>query len=173
MTPTPTITSGNTVTIDRSMVLKVRAWKSGVTASVVRRADYVITGAIAGGEYHSLALKSDGTVWAWGHVGGIGDGLGVDRVSPVQVLTGAVGIAAGSHRSIAVKADGRCGRGATTPTQVTATGFTNIIAGRRGYRSLPRVEVGRQRLGVGHEHLRPDLATARRRRDPRRYRCQD
>jgi alpha-tubulin suppressor-like RCC1 family protein len=123
------ITSGNTVTLDRATVLKVRAWKSGVTPSVARRADYVITGAIAAGEYHSLALKSNGTVWAWGRAGGIGDSSGgVDRLSPVQSLTGAVGIAAGTQRSIAVKANGTVWTWGDTPAQATATNFTDIIA---------------------------------------------
>jgi alpha-tubulin suppressor-like RCC1 family protein len=132
------ITSGNTITIDGSTVLKVRAWKSGVTPSAIRRADYVISGAIAAGEYHSVALKSNGTVWTWGRAGGVGDGTAGDQLSPVQVLTGAVQISAGTHRSMAVKADGSVwswGADSVTgdsPSQVTATGFTNIIASAVG-----------------------------------------
>jgi len=61
-----TIASGATVTVDRSLVLKVRAWQSGLTPSAVRRADFLITGALAAGQNHSLALKSDRTLWAWG-----------------------------------------------------------------------------------------------------------
>ena len=102
-----TITSGNTVTIDRSTVLKVRAWKSGVTPSVVRRADYVITGAIAAGEFHSLALKSNGTVWAWGYAGRYRrrrEALIASR--RCRRSRAPWPSRAGSHRSIAVKADG-------------------------------------------------------------------
>jgi hypothetical protein len=43
----PTITSGNTLTVDRSMVIKVKAWKSGSDPSAIRRGDYVVTGAVA------------------------------------------------------------------------------------------------------------------------------
>jgi alpha-tubulin suppressor-like RCC1 family protein len=41
-----------------------------------------------GGDLHSLALKSDGTVWAWGSngYGQLGDGPYDDRLTPVQVL---------------------------------------------------------------------------------------
>jgi hypothetical protein len=71
--------------------------------------------AIAGGGEHSLALKSDGTVWAWGkgQSGQLGDGnfystgnLGV--ATPVQVigLTNVTAIAAGGVHSLALKSDG-------------------------------------------------------------------
>jgi alpha-tubulin suppressor-like RCC1 family protein len=44
--------------------------------------------AIASRGYHTLALKTDGTVWAWGNNGrGVGDGTrGVDKTMPVRVL---------------------------------------------------------------------------------------
>jgi len=64
---------------------------------------------IAGGEFHSLALKSDGTVWAWGRNdrGQLGDGTNPPIVStntPVQVsgLTGQAAIAGGEHHSLAL-----------------------------------------------------------------------
>jgi alpha-tubulin suppressor-like RCC1 family protein len=57
---------------------------------------------------HSLALKADGTVWAWGEnwSGELGDGSIQDRSTPVQVssLTGVVAVAAGSDHSLAVAA---------------------------------------------------------------------
>ncbi|MBI5778435.1 MAG: putative Ig domain-containing protein [Planctomycetes bacterium] len=66
--------------------------------------------AIAGGDYHSIALKNDGTVWAWGYNGSgqLGDGTVTNRLTPVQVtgLTGAIAIACGSNHSIALKTDG-------------------------------------------------------------------
>ena len=55
--------------------------------------------AIAAGRRHSLALKADGTVWAWGNNtdGQLGDGTTTDRLTPVQVsgLSDVVAIAAG------------------------------------------------------------------------------
>ncbi|MBI5177804.1 MAG: FecR domain-containing protein [Nitrospinae bacterium] len=72
--------------------------------------------AVAGGERHTLALKADGTVWAWGYNddGQLGDDSDDDRKTPVQVkgpgaqgeLDGIVAIAAGASHSIALKNDG-------------------------------------------------------------------
>ena len=66
--------------------------------------------AIAAGWRHSMALKSDGTVWAWGYARDYGQS-GVDgdnALSPVQVtLPGtAVRIAAGYMHSVALLDDG-------------------------------------------------------------------
>ncbi|GAA4888355.1 hypothetical protein GCM10023237_02030 [Streptomyces coeruleoprunus] len=76
--------------------------------------------AVAAGGEHSLALRADGTVWAWGiNFGGkLGDGTTIERSSPVQVcavgetapcdtfLTGVTAVAAGGSFSLALRADG-------------------------------------------------------------------
>ncbi|MDQ6791601.1 MAG: hypothetical protein M3075_13280 [Candidatus Dormibacteraeota bacterium] len=66
--------------------------------------------AIAGGDQHSLALKSDGTVWAWGNDGWgqLGNGSYARSTTPLQVsgLSGMTAIAAGSLHNLAVKSDG-------------------------------------------------------------------
>jgi alpha-tubulin suppressor-like RCC1 family protein len=66
--------------------------------------------AVAAGWNHALALKQDGTVWAWGsnRFGQLGDGTLDSRVRPVQVvsLSHVVAIAAHDSHSLAVKEDG-------------------------------------------------------------------
>lgn len=66
--------------------------------------------AIAAGGSHSLALRSDGTVWAWGanSLGQLGDGTTTLRESAVRVagLNGVIAIAAGQNHSLALKNDG-------------------------------------------------------------------
>jgi hypothetical protein len=67
--------------------------------------------AIAAGGYHSLALKSDGTLLSWGNdfAGQLGDGTRLPNnpiPSPVSVASGIVAIAAGKLRSLALKSDG-------------------------------------------------------------------
>ncbi len=65
---------------------------------------------ISGGGYHSLALKSDGTVWAWGrnNFGQIGIGKRSKRNTPVQVknLKDVAAIASKTWHSMALKSDG-------------------------------------------------------------------
>jgi hypothetical protein len=66
--------------------------------------------AIAGGGAHSLALKDDGTLWAWGYNGNgqLGDGTLTGRTVPVPVsgLTGITAIAAGGEHSLALQNNG-------------------------------------------------------------------
>ncbi|WP_116023878.1 S8 family serine peptidase [Thermomonospora umbrina] len=66
--------------------------------------------AVAGGEGHSLAVRSDGTVWAWGDnsEGQLGDSTTTDRSTPTQVpgLSGVTAVAAGGYWSLALKSDG-------------------------------------------------------------------
>jgi len=72
--------------------------------------------AIASGDMHSIAMTSDGQVFAWGHNGNgqLGDGGWMDSPAPVAVsmtgvLTGktAVAIAAGGVHSLALTAEGQ------------------------------------------------------------------
>ncbi len=69
---------------------------------------------VAAGDLYSMALKSDGTVWAWGYnySGQLGDGTYIGKTVPVQVkgssgyLGGVVAIAAGGSHSVALRSDG-------------------------------------------------------------------
>jgi alpha-tubulin suppressor-like RCC1 family protein len=71
---------------------------------------------VAAGWYHSLALKADGTVWAWGYnaAGQLGNGTTTNSSRPVQVrgpngvgfLTNIVAVAAGVYHSLALRSDG-------------------------------------------------------------------
>lgn len=100
-------------------------------------------------EAHSLALKSDGTVWAWGSnlYGQLGNASTTNTNTPVQtlLLNNVIAIAAGGWHSVALKndstvwtwgwnMDGQLGDGTTTdkiiPSQVTGlTGVSQIAAG--------------------------------------------
>lgn len=44
---------------------------------------------IIAGEFHTVAIKTDGTLWVWGNNarGQVGDGTTTDKSSPVQVGT--------------------------------------------------------------------------------------
>jgi len=65
--------------------------------------------AIAGGFYHSLFLKSDGSLWGMGndYAGQLGDGTGFVHLSPEQIVaSNVVAIAAGQTHSLFLKSDG-------------------------------------------------------------------
>ena len=95
--------------------------------------------------FHSLALKTDNSLWAWGYGGfcALGDGTCESRPTPVQVLTGVAAVEAGGYHSLALKTDsslwawgynyaGQLGDGTTTtqlaPIQVM-TGVASVVAG--------------------------------------------
>ena len=69
-----------------------------------------VTPQIAAGSEYTVALKSDGTRWAWGYnwEGQLGDGTNTDRLSPVQIGsdTNWLSIAAGGYHTVALKLDG-------------------------------------------------------------------
>ncbi|MBI4931376.1 MAG: T9SS type A sorting domain-containing protein [Bacteroidetes bacterium] len=128
--------------------------------------------AVGAGSYHSLAVKNDNTVWAWGFNsrGELGDNTQTDAMYPVQVVAGASGcgtylcnitaVYGGDSHTIALKNDntvwawgdngtaGKLGINNTTagsmsktPVQVlgpggagTLTNITAISAG--GYHSI-------------------------------------
>ncbi|WP_295578491.1 CARDB domain-containing protein [uncultured Lamprocystis sp.] len=59
--------------------------------------------AVAARGWYSLALKTDGSLWAWGNQG---DGSTGYQSTPVQVLTGVAAMAAGYSHTLALKTDG-------------------------------------------------------------------
>lgn len=120
---------------------------NGTTINTGRTVPIAVPGltgviAIAAGRYHTLALKQDGTVWAWGNntLGQLGDGTTTNKQSPVQVpgLTGITAISAGDSHSVARKSDGtvytwglnnvgQLGDGTTT-TRLSPVVVTGLVA---------------------------------------------
>ena len=104
---------------------------------------------VSAGGYHSLAIKTDRTVWAWGENGNgqLGNGTNAESLAPVQSigLTNALSVSAGNRCSLAVKSGGslwvwgqnnygQLGDGTiadrNTPWQ--HTGITNVIMANLG-----------------------------------------
>jgi alpha-tubulin suppressor-like RCC1 family protein len=110
---------------------------------------------VTAGQYHSLGLRADGTLYAWGdnYFGQLGNptnnGNNTPTTTPTQVAGTYTQIAAGNYHSLAVRADGSLwawgynGMGklcfplavapTPTPTQVAGT-YTRVAAG--GFHSL-------------------------------------
>ncbi|MBT9253100.1 MAG: hypothetical protein KM296_05345 [Brockia lithotrophica] len=131
----------------------------------------VAAGISHGNGVHSLALKRDGTVWAWGwnRFGQLGDGTKENRTSPVPVkdLTEVVQVAAGDGHSLALKRDGTVwawgdntfgqlgdGTRGARPTPVQVKNLSRVVAIRRRVRHLLRPHGGRRRVGLGVQRVR-------------------
>ena len=105
--------------------------------------------AVAAGGTHSLALKSDGTLWTFGYngFGQLGNTSGTFNLTPTQVMSGVIAVAGGASHTMALKSDGTLwtfginfsgqlgiatniftGAPNPTPTQVMS-GVTAIAAG--------------------------------------------
>lgn len=109
---------------------------------------------VAAGHAHSLALKLDGTVLAWGYnlYGAVGDNTTTQRLvaTPTHGLSGVISVAGGGNHSLALKSDGtvwswgynfngQLGDGTLTErrTPVQMTGVANIrCITARGSRSI-------------------------------------
>jgi alpha-tubulin suppressor-like RCC1 family protein len=65
---------------------------------------------VSAGYDHSLAIKTDGGLWAWGHNlrGQLGDSTITDKTSPIRIGTANdwASVSAGGNYSLAIKADG-------------------------------------------------------------------
>jgi hypothetical protein len=97
---------GDGTTTDRSYPVQVMSGASAHMGGVK---------ALSAGFGHTVALREDGTVWAWGYnyYGQLGDGTGIDKNYAVQVstdsstiLTGAIAVEAGNDHTMALKEGG-------------------------------------------------------------------
>ena len=104
--------------------------------------------AVAAGEYHTVAVRSDGTVWTWGDNfdGQLGDGTRIDSSLPIPVagLNDVIAVEAGRDSTFALKADGTLwgwgwggngalgngtGSSSTVPVRVSVNSVNAVAAG--------------------------------------------
>ena len=104
---------------------------------------------VSAGLSHTVAVRTDGTLWAWGlnADGQLGDGTTTARIRPVRIGSGTTwqSVAAGSNYSLAVRQDGTLwawgndqygqtgnGNNSLAPVQVgTATDWQQVAAGKQ------------------------------------------
>jgi alpha-tubulin suppressor-like RCC1 family protein len=87
----------------------------GTNDSVTNKSSPVQIGALSDwaqlgvGENNCYAVKTDGTLWAWGEgsLGRVGDGFAINRSSPVQIGAATDWVrVSGAYHAIAQKSDG-------------------------------------------------------------------
>ncbi|MBF0456994.1 MAG: hypothetical protein HQK99_03765 [Nitrospirae bacterium] len=104
---------------------------------------------VSAGAYHTVGIKSNGTLWAWGsnNTGQLGNGTNTDKNSPVQIgsSTNWATVSAGAYHTVGIKSDGtlwawgfnntgQLGDGTTTnensPEQIgTSANWVSVSAG--------------------------------------------
>jgi len=149
----PTIASGSSILVG-NYTLKAKAFKTGATTSTTATASYHVTGdltipRVAGGGDSSLAVRSDGVLFAWGaNVNGqLGIGNTTRQLLPAVIsgLTGAIRIGMGSLHALATdgsqqtwswgsNGNGRLGDGTTSSHSIPAqANATTVVALAGGY----------------------------------------
>lgn len=100
---------------------------------------------LATGASHSLAIKQDGSLWAWGYngYGQLGDGTTTGRNVPGQVMTGVVAVAAGAYHALAIKTDGSLWAWGSNGNGQLGDGTTT-----QRLRAVPVLDNGRPMTGV-------------------------
>jgi alpha-tubulin suppressor-like RCC1 family protein len=98
--------------------------RSSPTSVIGGYTDWIQVG-VGNTNYHSLAIRANGTAWAWGSNGNglLGDGTTANKSSPVSVVGGFtdwVQLTAGRNHSLGLRADG------------TAWGWGSNLNGRIG-----------------------------------------
>ena len=134
-------------------------WTPSYSSAVLPVQVFGLTGvlSVTASTNHAAALKTDGTVWAWGYnaYGQVGDGTTNNSVSvPVQVqlLSGVVSVSAGIDYTVALKSDGtvwawgnnrsaQLGDGTVIPRPIpvkvsSLTGVVAVSAGMRATAAL-------------------------------------
>ena len=86
---------------------------SGNLSSIRRATINLVTpgsswAAVSSGTDHTVAIKPDGTIWAWGAGWVLGDGTTVDKNLPVQIGSDSnwISVSTGYTHTLAIKSDG-------------------------------------------------------------------
>ena len=84
----------NQIVVDNNRHFPIMVLSNVVTASTL--------------SLHTLAIREDGTLWAWGlnNFGQLGDGTTTNRLTPTWIMDDVKAVAAGGRHSLAIRNDG-------------------------------------------------------------------
>lgn len=154
------------IVVPATATLKTKAFKAGWTSSGTKSSAFVLTGAIDGGEAHTIVLKIDGTLSGWGFNtnGQLGNGS-YDRevfpwtvppsyiqeqitAGPVLGLSGITAIAVNYYSGLALKEDGTVwGWGYNGYGQIGANQGGNVLTPQQ---ALQLSNVTTIAMGISH-----------------------
>lgn len=120
---------------------------------------------VSSGHTHTVAIASNGTLWAWGEnsTGQLGDGTQINRYTPVQIGTANnwVDIAAGSNYSVGIRSSGVTGTSRTI--YVWGTNYYGETGENIGTFILTPTQIGTtanwQQIAAGSSHVLAIKAT--------------
>ena len=136
---------GDGTTTNRRQPVRIGAatnWVSAVAGNATSFAVFTTSGLyweLAGTGWHTVAIRRDGTLWAWGsnENGQLGDGgMEISRMTPQQIgtTTDWAYVAAGGGFTVAIRRDGSLwdwGSRSVIPAQIgTAADWAYVAAGR-------------------------------------------
>jgi len=128
----------------------------GIGTNLIREFPFPVTvmpgvsfSSVSVGGHHTCAIKTDGSLWCWGHngYGQVGDGTNINKNSPIPVpgmSSGVSSISLGWYHSCAIKTDGslwcwgnneygQLGNGSyenkNSPVQIMPSGVSSVSAG--------------------------------------------
>ena len=97
-------------TLSGNMLNTASAGTATLTATINGGRGLSSVGTVAAGAWHTVALKQDGSLWAWGSntYGQLGDGTTTQRTVPVRIGTSSswATVAAGWDHTVALRQDG-------------------------------------------------------------------
>lgn len=96
--------------LDQALNSLSASFVSGQTYAIVSALSDLLFRQVSAGYSHTVAIKTDGTLWAWGGNlrGQLGDGTTADKSSPVQIgaATNWQSVSAGVQHTVTVRSDG-------------------------------------------------------------------
>jgi len=129
--------------------VKLNGLEDTVAFDLIIKEQYLVGGPhtlTVAGNNHSLAIKVDGSLWAWGYngYGQLGNGTTANSLIPIQILDEVVSVAAGGEHSLAIKADGtlwawgdnsigQLGNNSTTTSRVPIKILDGVVGVAAGY----------------------------------------
>lgn len=139
----PSIASGTVLWVDHTTTLRFRAFRSGYVTSDLKEARYRISGAVAAGSNHTVAVDAAARLWTWGDnsQSQLGQASTTDSKTPIlldyhnffrQTSPAAVS-AGGTHTGVLMKDGTYFFEGDVAPSVYPGGPVTSIAAGTSHY----------------------------------------